>query len=364
MCEPLTIIAGASLALSAGSAGLNAYGMAKGAKAAKAQAALEAKNATIRAELANFNASEIERYAKINTDLTLAVGGLNNRMTAAVRDTNLALINATSDFNVGMIKETTNFNEKSALGAAQMLEARGEREANVGRQNAELLEYQADETIEAGLVAERQSRGSYAGLKSSQRARLAANGVALDEGSALRIQSDTDYISDLDADTIKTNALKSAFGYRIGAVNERANADFASLDGKARGLEKRFEAAAAKINGAVGIAQTELNRATRTLDTSMTASVQMLQTDMDAKIEAMNITNQGQADAWAARASAKGYQGQAAQARLTARSINPALSAGTSLLAGAASIAGQWYQFNNAGAFASKPASMPKQYSI
>lgn len=351
MCLPVAVLAGAALVTGAASVGMQAYGQYKAGKTAKQQAQMDAQMYARQAELANYNAAEIEKYGKINSDLVLAVGGLNNKMTQALADTNVALVNATTDFNVGIIKSTTDFNVSSAEGAAALLEQRGELEAAVHEQNAQLLEVQAQDTLEAGNQAERQSRAAYAVLKSKQRARLAANGVALDEGSALRIQADTDYASDVDADVIKTNAIKAAFGYRVSAVNERTSAAFASLDGKAKGLEKRTEAVAARINSQVAIAQAQFQGAMKNLDTKMTASVQILQETMNSQIEAFNIQNQARSDAWASRASAEGFSGQAAQARLTAKSINPALMAGTSLLSGVSQLASSWYGFNKAGAF-------------
>lgn len=352
MCLPALAFVGAALGASAGAAaavgtaatigaigvGVSAYGTYKAGQTAKQQAQLQALNAAEQAALASENATNIEKTGKINYDLTLAVGGLNSAMTQAVSDTNISILNATTDFNVGMIKATTSFNVSSAEGAAALLEARGEAEATVHRGNADLLEVQAQDTLEAGNQAERQSRAAYSSLKGSQRARMAANGATLDEGSNLRIQSDTDYLSDVDADTIKTNAMKAAFGYRVSAVQERTTAAFASLDGQAQGIQKRGEAIAARINGAAGIASAELDRAVKTLDNKMTTSVQILQTNMNAQIDALNIKQQTESDAWAARASAKGYQGVAAQARLTAKSTNPGLMAATSLASGASSL--------------------------
>lgn len=343
-------MAGASLALGAVSTGLSAYGAASNAKTAKAQAQADAARFTQQASLANFNAGEIKKYAAVNKNLVLAVSGVNTGFTSTIVDMNVSVLNATTDFNVGVIKATTDFNVSSAEGAANLLEARAELEANSHRFNADYLELQAQDTLDAGAQAQRQSRTGYAQVKGQQRARMGANGATLDEGSNLRIQADTDYASDVDADTIKTNALKAAMGYRVQSVNEQAAASFASLDGKAASLQKRSEAAAARINGQVTIAQAQLDRDTKTLDLKTTASVQILQTKMNAQIEALNIDNQAEADSWAAKAAALGYTGQAASARSTASAISPFLSGGTSLLAGASTLANQAYNYRQSGA--------------
>lgn len=56
-------------------------------------------------------------------------------------------------------------------------------------------------------------------LKSSQRARLAANGVDLGQGSAAEIQASTDIMKEVDVNTLTANAVQSAWGYRTQATN-------------------------------------------------------------------------------------------------------------------------------------------------
>lgn len=351
MCLPVAVMAAASLATTAVGVGMQAYGQYGAGKAAKTQAQLDAARAGQQAQLANFNAGQIERYGELNANLVLAVSKVNQGLTRDIAAVNVDLINATTDFNTGAIKATTDFNVSSAEGAARLLEARGNMQAAMHSANAEYLEVQAQDTLEAGNQAERQSRAQYAQIKGAQRARLAANGVVLDEGSALRIQSDTDYASDVDADTIQANAMKAALGYRVEAVNERTAARFASLDGKAAALAKRTEAMASRLAGDIGIAQATMEGGIRALDTKLTASYQILQEQMTSAIDARNIRQDAANQSWAARVSALGYSAQSQQSSLTAKSINPALMAGTSLAGGAAQLSQQWYQFKKSGTF-------------
>lgn len=48
-----------------------------------------------------------------------------------------------------------------------------------------------------------------------ERASMAANGVDLDSGSALRIQGDTAKLGEVDALTIRNNAARAAYGYEL-----------------------------------------------------------------------------------------------------------------------------------------------------
>lgn len=87
-------------------------------------------------------------------------------------------------------------------------------QAAVTRNNAQLAEWQAQDALVRGANAEQSQRLKTAALKGTQRAQLAARGVALDEGSALNILNDTDYIGNLDAATVRDNAAREAWGYR------------------------------------------------------------------------------------------------------------------------------------------------------
>lgn len=92
-------------------------------------------------------------------------------------------------------------------------------DAQVSEQNAVLAEYQADDAIRQGGIDEQAVRMRTAATKSSQRAAMAANGVDLNEGSAADVQTTTDYVGELDANTVRDNALRTAWGYRTQGLN-------------------------------------------------------------------------------------------------------------------------------------------------
>lgn len=351
MCIPVAALAVASLAVGAAGVGLQAYGQYQSGKAAQQQAQINSAQAAMQAQLAGHNASEILRYGKLNSEMTLALNGLNTSLTQGVADINVGLINASTDFNVASIGAVSDFNTAVAEGAASLIEARGRAQQMVHDQNAQVLEVQASDTLEAGNQAQRQSRLGYAGLKGQQRARLAANGVTLDEGSSLRIQSDTDYMSDVDAETIRVNAIKTAMGYRVNAINEVTQGKFAALDARAQALQVRASAAADRVQASAAIAKARVEGGLRGLDTKLTASHRILQSTLGANVDALNLRRQSEQEAWNARASAVGYQGRSALYAHQASSINPGLMAGTSLLNGAAQLAGQWYNYSQAGVF-------------
>lgn len=91
--------------------------------------------------------------------------------------------------------------------------------------NAALEEQAAADAITRGQQSEMNQRLKTAQLKGTQTARLAASGVALDEGSPLAILTSTDVMGEADAATIRENAQKEANNYRTRASNDRAQAD-------------------------------------------------------------------------------------------------------------------------------------------
>lgn len=97
-------------------------------------------------------------------------------------------------------------------------------EADMAGINARMAESAAERTMAAGRREVQRSKMQTAGLKSRQRVALAANGGALDEGSAVNVLTTTDYIGEVDANTIEANAIAQAWGHKIDAVNQRSAA--------------------------------------------------------------------------------------------------------------------------------------------
>ncbi|WP_240905396.1 hypothetical protein [Bordetella hinzii] len=186
-----------------------------------------------------------------------------SRISAGVADTNASLVESLGTANAEAIKATGDFNASIAeLGAQSALSA--------GQQQI------ATQTLKAGQ------------LKSSQRAAMAANGVALDEGSAAEVQQSGDIVKGIDMDTLRANAARAALGYRV------------------QGMQAQ-----------------------------LSSQLQALNTTTNAKIQAMNLrTGAGNANI-----SATMNEGAAS-------GISPFGSGAVSLLGGAGDVAKSWYAYN------------------
>jgi len=86
--------------------------------------------------------------------------------------------------------------------------------AQVASNNARLAGMQADDAIARGQQAESQQRQKDARLAGQQRVGYAKSGVQVDSGSAASTVAETVALSELDAQTIRQNAARQAWGYR------------------------------------------------------------------------------------------------------------------------------------------------------
>lgn len=185
MCEPVTL---AALATAASGAGAAAAGIGSAAAVTAGTAALTAAQA-----------------------ITLA---------ATVGSTVLA---ASSAYQQGQVaKQTAKNNAKMAEVAAQDAQVRGEEEA-----------------------AAVQRKG--ASLKSAQRVSLAAKGLDLTYGTAADMQDQTDFFTQSDAATTRTNAGRDAW-------NQRARGQAMLQQGRADALNSQYQAAGSLLGGAGQVA--------------------------------------------------------------------------------------------------------------
>jgi len=101
-----------------------------------------------------------------------------------------------------------------------------EYQSQVTRNNAQLAEWQAQDALERGAKTKQNIQLKKAGLRGRQEAVLASRNVALDEGSALNILTDTDLMGARDEAAAMDNANKEAWALRNQAAGYRSNADF------------------------------------------------------------------------------------------------------------------------------------------
>lgn len=107
----------------------------------------------------------------------------------------------------------------------------GQAQRDMYERNAATTELMATDAIERGRETE--SRVRLLGRKTigAQRASLAAQGVDIDAGSAVTAVEDTALMAELDALTVRNNAAREAWGYKVKASDLRAEGQLAARAG-------------------------------------------------------------------------------------------------------------------------------------
>lgn len=108
----------------------------------------------------------------------------------------------------------------------------GQYAQDVANYNAKVGEQQAQLELEAGASQEEMQRRQIRQAMGSQRAAMAASGAVVDTGSFGDILDETLYMGEADAQAIRANAAKRAWGYRVGADMTRAEGAIAATAGK------------------------------------------------------------------------------------------------------------------------------------
>lgn len=92
-------------------------------------------------------------------------------------------------------------------------------QAQVAANNAKTAEANAEYSQQVGDTKVAAKQQQTAQMIGAERAGLAASGVDLDSGSALRLQTDTATLGAVDAGTIRANAARDAYGFRTQGLN-------------------------------------------------------------------------------------------------------------------------------------------------
>lgn len=119
----------------------------------------------------------------------------------------------------------------TAMSAYGQIES-GRQTDKLYQRNAQIAEIQARDAIARGRVEEKKARRETERVIGSQRVGLAAQNVDVNRGSALDVQADAAYLGELDALTIRNNAAKEAWGYRMQADDLRLRGTFAKREGE------------------------------------------------------------------------------------------------------------------------------------
>jgi len=125
-------------------------------------------------------------------------------------------------------------------------------QADMARINQAIAESNARGALMAGQREVQRSQLATAQMKSTQEAGMAANGIDIGEGSAARVRTSTDFMGQVDANTIAANALRAAYGYRTQATN--FGIDATMKDASAQAVSPLVAAGTSMLTGAGRVA--------------------------------------------------------------------------------------------------------------
>ena len=128
----------------------------------------------------------------------------------------------------------------------------GQLQQKVANSQAEVLDFiaavadlQAKDAVQRGAEAEQRFRSQIRGTIGAQRAGFAAGNIDVSFGSAVDVQGDAAFLGELDALTIRTNAAREAWGFRVQAQDIRKRAQITRQEGVQLAEAGRVNASAA-----------------------------------------------------------------------------------------------------------------------
>lgn len=119
-----------------------------------------------------------------------------------------------------------------SFGITRYQNAIAQSQANIARLNAQMMVLQAQSRLHANTKDQVRLTMQAGQTKASQRAALAANGIAVGEGSASELQASTDIIKEIDSNQLTANAHRDAWGMRMQSANYEGQALMAEAQKK------------------------------------------------------------------------------------------------------------------------------------
>lgn len=136
---------------------------------------------------------------------------------------------------------------------AQAQKAAGQAQEAQAKENAKAANTQAQNAILTGQVEEDRRRQQTRAMLAKQRTGFAANNVDMSSGSAADILGDTAAIGEQDALTIRANAAREAWGFKVDANNSMNQGRMANAAAKNAATGTYLTTAANTATGAYNI---------------------------------------------------------------------------------------------------------------
>ena len=120
---------------------------------------------------------------------------------------------------------------QAAKKAGEQQRSAAESQADLADYNAHVSDLQAQDAVERGAEQEGMYRAKIRGTIGTQRTMYGEGNIDVGYGSAADVQADSAFLGELDALTIRTNAAREAWGYKVQSEDLRARATIARKEG-------------------------------------------------------------------------------------------------------------------------------------
>lgn len=137
--------------------------------------------------------------------------------------------------------------------AGEAQKAASESQAQLADYNAAVADLQGKDALERGAEEESRFRTQIRSAIGSQRAGFAAGNIDVGFGSAVDVQADAAFLGELDALTIRTNAAREAWGYKVQGEDLRRRAEIARKEGVYLEAAGKQQASAANLGAFTSI---------------------------------------------------------------------------------------------------------------
>ncbi|MDQ8050740.1 hypothetical protein [Luteibacter sp.] len=132
---------------------------------------------------------------------------------------------------------------------ASAQKAAGEAQEAQAKENAKAADTQARNAVLTGQVEEDRRRQQTRQFLAAQRTSFAANNVDMSVGTPAELLGDTAAIGEQDALTIRANAAREAWGYKVDANNSRNQGRMAKAAGRNQAMGTYLTTAADAATG-------------------------------------------------------------------------------------------------------------------
>jgi hypothetical protein len=131
----------------------------------------------------------------------------------------------------------------AAAASAYAQKQAGEMQADIAKRNADIRRKQANDAQLRGQQAETAHRQEINSLVGRQRSAVGASGAVVDTGATAALIEDTEAIGELEALTIRNNAMREAWGHEVASTS-------ILYEGEAALASSRLSAGATLLGGA------------------------------------------------------------------------------------------------------------------